>query len=212
MRKNPALSYLKTGVGQKGHGEQIHSIDWIATLSKSVKISCYLKAATQAHTLLVVKYPCHTKLFGRLRCRPVSNFSATSVGNTNGMPPIEWQFYETSTVKIVLLHRSWHPFGLASSRWLTVRFLKYRLYSGSWHHDDWWLTSAKIIISLSKYFASQRHGRKCMFHFLNRKLIQSSAKMNACKWFKEINAPTMYLYMRLLKSLATKWIAARPCK
>jgi hypothetical protein len=39
---------------------------------------------------------------GSIRCRPVSNFSAASVSNTDGMPPIERQLYGTSTVKIFL--------------------------------------------------------------------------------------------------------------
>jgi len=40
------------------------------------------------------------------RCTPFPNLSAASVGNADGMPPIERQLYGASTVKIILLPRN----------------------------------------------------------------------------------------------------------
>jgi hypothetical protein len=44
-----------------------------------------------------------SRMNDRLRCTAGPGFSATSVSNTAGMPPIERQLYGTSTVKIFLL-------------------------------------------------------------------------------------------------------------
>ena len=50
------------------------------------------------------------------RCRPAPDFSAASVSNAAGIPPIERQLYGTSKVKIFLLPASCRPWVPATGR------------------------------------------------------------------------------------------------